>query len=41
MRIGISKIPKGGLNYKETFEKTNDTINKVKQNNAVVGVIEE
>ncbi len=41
MRIGISKIPNGGLSYKEAFDKMHDTIDKVKQDNVFVGVIEE
>jgi AraC family transcriptional regulator len=41
MRIGISKIPNGGLSYKETFDKMHDTIDKVKQDGVFVGVLEE
>ena len=41
MRIGISKVPGGGISYKETFDKMHDTIDKVKQDNVFVGIIEE
>jgi len=41
MRIGISKIPNGGLSYKETFDKIHDTIDKVKQYNVFIGIMEE
>jgi len=41
MRIGISKIPEGGLSYKETLDKMLDTIDKIKQEGVFVGVCEE
>ena len=41
MRIGISRIPNGGLSYKETFDKIHDTIDKVKQDGVFVGVLED
>ncbi len=41
MRIGISKIPSGGLSYKEAFDKMHDTIDKVKQDGVFVGILDE
>ena len=41
IRIGISKIPNGGLSYKEAFDKMHDTIERVKQDGVFIGVLEE
>jgi len=41
MRIGISKISNDGLSYQETFNRIHDTIEKVKQANTFVGILEE
>lgn len=38
MRVGISKIPGGGLGYHEVFNKMHDTIDKVKQEGVFVGI---
>jgi len=40
MRIGINRIPNGGLSYKETLDKMHDTIEKVKQDGVFVGILE-
>jgi hypothetical protein len=41
MRIGISKIPSGGLSYKETLDKMLNTIDRIRQEGVFVGVCEE
>ena len=41
MRIGINKIPSGGLSYKEILDKMHDTIDKIKQDDVFVGIVEE
>ena len=41
MRIGISKIPDGGLSYKEALDKMQGAIERVRQDGVFVGVLEE
>ncbi len=40
IRIGISKIPGGGLRYKEVLGKMHEAIDKVKQDGTIIGVPE-
>lgn len=40
MRISICKIPGGGLSYHEAFRKMHDTIDKVKQDDAFIGILD-
>lgn len=41
MRIGISKTPNDGLSYHEVFNRMHDTIEKVKQGNTFVGILDD
>lgn len=41
MRVGISKIPNSGLSYRDAFNRMHDTIEKVKQDNAFVGILSD
>ncbi len=39
MRIGISKVPSGELRYKEVLDIMHETIDKVKQEGSIIGVL--
>jgi len=41
IRIGITKIPNQDLSYNEVFNRMHDTIDKVKEKNAIIGTLDD